>query len=99
MRYEYFYRAVAETTKPFTLIARLVGVDHSTVGYGMTRYALEHRLPVPRIPPYRKASRQAAQAIKPYPRSYYKLEPWERRRLNRRVELEHRIQGVHSTNL
>ncbi len=94
MRYEYFYRAAAETSKSFRTIARLVGVDHSTVGYGMSRYALQYKLPVPRVL-YRKASLHVSSAIKSYPRSYYKLAPWERRRLLRTVDLEFRVDCVH----
>ncbi len=94
LRYEYFYRAAAETSKPFTQIARLVGVDHSTVGYGMTRFALQYHLPVPRTPPWRKAALAAKNAVKPYPRNYHKLEPWERRRLNRKIELEYKLKEI-----
>jgi hypothetical protein len=47
-RWEYFYRAAAETPYTKRHIARVLLVDRTTVAYGVTRYAVQHNLPLPK---------------------------------------------------
>ena len=47
-RWEYFYRATAETDKYVNAIARAVNRDHSCVCHAVVEYARHYGLPVPR---------------------------------------------------
>ncbi len=62
-RWEYFYRATAETGKPTTEIARAVHRDHSCVGHAVVEYAKHYGLPIPRNFSYWKR----AQTVRKYP--------------------------------
>lgn len=94
LRFEFFYRAVSETTKSFSLIAKFIGCDHTSVGYGASRYAHQHNLPPPRGYGWKRAREHASSDGKPYPRSYRRSDSWQRRNIDRLIELESRIREL-----
>lgn len=95
MRFEYYYRAAAETRKSLPQIASLTGCHHTTVGYGMAKYALHYKLPVPRSSYWQRAiERPGFRYNDHYPRRYHQLNRYEKARTIRAINFSYRESGL-----
>ena len=67
-RWEYYYRAVAETDKYISAISRAVNRDHSCLPHAVVEYARHYGLPIPR----NCAEWKRAQTVRKYPTALVK---------------------------